>query len=68
MMGERRVIQEALFYDFSLERHAPADHMLGLIDRFVDLFGIRARPRPFYSEIDRMRLFLTQINGSLFLL
>jgi transposase len=53
MMGERRVIQEALFYDFSLDRRAPADHMLSLIDRFVDLSGIRARPRPFYSEIGR---------------
>ena len=23
MMGERRVAQEALFYEFSLERHVP---------------------------------------------
>jgi hypothetical protein len=28
MMGERRVMQEALFYGFSLERHVPEDHML----------------------------------------
>jgi hypothetical protein len=26
MMGERRVMQEALFYGFSLERHVPSDH------------------------------------------
>ena len=26
MMGERRVMQEALFYGFSLERHVPDDH------------------------------------------
>ena len=26
MMGERTVIQEALFYEFSLERHVPSDH------------------------------------------
>ena len=24
MMGERRVMQEALFYGFNLERHVPA--------------------------------------------
>src|SRR5260370_367771 len=28
MMGERRVMQEALFYGFSLERHVPDHHML----------------------------------------
>ena len=42
MMGERRSGQEALFYEFSLERHVPADHLLRSIDRFVDLDGVRA--------------------------
>jgi hypothetical protein len=42
MMGERRVGQDALFYEFSLERHVPAEHMLRSIDRFVDLSGARA--------------------------
>jgi hypothetical protein len=28
MMGERRVMQAALFYGFSLERHVPSDHLL----------------------------------------
>jgi len=51
MMGERTVVQEALFYEFSLERHLPADHLLRSIDRFVDLSGIRAYLRPFYSAI-----------------
>ena len=37
MMGERRVMQEALFYGFSLERHVPDGHLLRKIDRFVDL-------------------------------
>ncbi len=37
MMGERRVEQAALFYEFSLDRHVPADHMLRSIDLFVDL-------------------------------
>ena len=53
MMGERRVAQEALFYEFSLERHVPADHLLRSIDRFVDLSGMRAHLRPFYSAIGR---------------
>ena len=51
MMGERTVMQEALFYEFSLERHVPADHLLRSIDRFVDLSGSAAHLRPFYSEI-----------------
>jgi hypothetical protein len=28
MMGERRMMQEALFYGFSLERRVPDDHLL----------------------------------------
>ena len=28
MMGERTMMQEALFYEFSIERHVPADHLL----------------------------------------
>ena len=42
MRGERRVMQETLFYGFSLERRVPGDHLLRKIDRFVDL-----------SEVDR---------------
>src|SRR5271169_4921971 len=53
MMGERRVMQEALFYGFSLERHVPNDHMLRKIDRFVDLSDIRAHLEPYYSEVGR---------------
>ena len=37
MTGERRVAQEPLPYEFSLDRHVPADHLLRAIDRFVDL-------------------------------
>jgi hypothetical protein len=33
MMGERRVMQEALFYGFSLERRVPDNHLLRKIDR-----------------------------------
>ena len=28
MMGERMVMQEALFYEFSIELHVPVDHLL----------------------------------------
>ena len=42
MMGERRVMREALFYGFSGERHVPDNHLLRKIDRFVDLSGLRA--------------------------
>ena len=52
-MGERRTDQAALFYEFSLERHVPADHMLRAIDRFVDLEGMRAHVAPFYSSTGR---------------
>ena len=53
MMGERRSGQDALFYEFSLERHVPAEHLLRSIDRFVDLDGVRCELAPFYSEMGR---------------
>src|ERR1700747_2250145 len=53
MMGERRVMQEALFYGFNLERHVPSDHLLRKIDRFVDLSEVRAHLGPFYSDVGR---------------
>ena len=53
MMGERRVMQEALFYGFSLERHVPDSHLLRKIDRFVDLSEVRAHLEPYYSETGR---------------
>ena len=53
MMGERTVMQEALFYSFSIEDHVPADNLLRSIDRFVDLEGIREHVRPYYSDTGR---------------
>jgi transposase len=53
MMGERRVMQEALFYGFSLERHIPDNHLLRKIDRFVDLSELRAYLGPYYSDVGR---------------
>jgi hypothetical protein len=43
MMGERWSGQEALFYEFSLERHVPAEHLLRSVDRFVELDRHRSR-------------------------
>jgi transposase len=53
MMGERTVMQEALFVGFSIERHVPADHLLRKIDRFVDLSGVRSHLAPYYSDVGR---------------
>src|SRR5436190_6930181 len=53
MMGERRVDQGALFYEFSFDQHVPADHLMRAIDRFVDLEGIRAHLASHYSPIGR---------------
>ncbi|PZQ86809.1 MAG: IS5/IS1182 family transposase [Leifsonia xyli] len=53
MMGERQVDQAALFYEFSLERHVPQDHLLRAIDRFVDLSEVRRDLAPFYSSTGR---------------
>ena len=47
MMGERTVMQEALFYSFSLEDHVPADHLLRSIDRFVDIGDLREHLRSY---------------------
>jgi transposase len=53
MMGDRRVNQGALFYEFCLEEFVPPDHMLRSIDRFVDLDGVRSHLAPYYSPIGR---------------
>jgi hypothetical protein len=52
-MGERRVMQEALFYGFSLERHVPDNHLLRKIDRFVDLSKVRTHLGLYYSDVGR---------------
>jgi len=53
MMGKRTVLQELLFYSFYLDRHAPMNHMLRSVDRFVDVSGIREHLKPYYSDIGR---------------
>ncbi|MBR1157087.1 transposase [Bradyrhizobium sp. JYMT SZCCT0428] len=53
MMGPRQVDQAALFYEFSLERHVPAGHLLRAIDRFVDLSEVQSHQASFYSSTGR---------------
>ncbi|MGA0530810.1 IS1182 family transposase [Hansschlegelia sp. KR7-227] len=53
MMGERQVDQASLFYEFSLDRHVPQDHLLRAIDRFVDLSEVRRELARFYSATGR---------------
>lgn len=53
MRGHQQVEQAALFYEFSLERHVPANHLLRSIDRFVELSELRLELSEFYSTIGR---------------
>ena len=45
MMGPRQVEQGMLFYNFSLDAHVPADHLLRSIDRFVSFRNCGASSR-----------------------
>jgi Transposase domain (DUF772) len=56
MMGPRQVEHGALFYNFSLDAHVPADHLLRSIDRFVDLSELRRELAPFYSTLGRLSI------------
>ena len=42
-----------MFYEFSLERHVPGDHLLRSIDRFVEFGELRRELAPFYSTLGR---------------
>jgi hypothetical protein len=53
MMGPRQAAQGTLFYEFSLERHVPEDHLLRSIDRIVDLGDLRERLASLYSSTGR---------------
>jgi transposase len=52
MMGMQIELAQ-LFYEFRLEDHVPADHLLRRIDLFLDLESMRSELRPFYSAIGR---------------
>ncbi len=65
MMGGRRVDQGALFYEFSLRRHVPVDHLLRAMDHFVDLGDVQAHMAPFYkcdgSAFGRSKLLIRML-------
>ena len=63
MMGERTVMQEALFYSFRIEDHVPQDHLLRSVERFVD--GKRRRRNRIYSVCDATRGATVDRIGSL---
>src|SRR5271155_4648170 len=52
MMGQR-LRTEPLFYYFRLEDQIPQDHLLRLIDRYVDFGFVRERLKNFYSPTGR---------------
>ena len=52
MMGTQTAAAR-FFYDFCLDDHVPKDHQLRGIDRHLDLEGVRAALKPFYSSTGR---------------
>jgi transposase len=52
MMGQQPRAQ-SLFYYFRLEDHISQDHLLRLIDRYVDFSFVRERLKNFYSSTGR---------------
>jgi len=53
MMGRQSADQRRFFYDFCLEDHVPADHLLRRIDGVLDLIEVRRQLKPHYSTIGR---------------
>ncbi len=53
MMGELPQQQNALFYDFCLEKQIPDNHLLRQIDQFLDFVQIRKHLQHFYSYTGR---------------
>jgi transposase len=53
MMGQLSSRQNALFYEFSLEKHVPADHLLRRVDAILDLSAVRQHLHDYYSPTGR---------------
>ncbi len=53
MMGQLPGQQNALFYEFCLEKHIPPDHLLRQIDQFLNFDVIRKHLQDFYSHTGR---------------
>ena len=56
MMSQLPASQNALFYEFCLEKHIPEDHLLRQIDPFLDFAQIRQHHQPFYSTTGRLSI------------
>jgi transposase len=52
MMGTQAA-PDRLFYDFCLDDHVPADHLLRQVDRFLELGSVRRELAGHYSNIGR---------------
>lgn len=70
MMGQK-VLQEKLFYDFSLSKRVPDDHILRRLSEVVDITFVRRLTAPFYSHtgqpsIDPVVLFKMMLLGYLY--
>jgi len=52
MMGTQEASKQ-LFYDFDLDAHVPAEHMLRQIDHFLDLDAVREQLKAYYSHLGR---------------
>jgi len=52
MMGQQTQ-HESLFFYFRLEEQIPEDHLLRLIDHYIDLSFVRGRLKRFYSRTGR---------------
>ena len=70
MMGIKKV-EAKLFYEFSLDRRVPEDHLLRRIEQAVDFSFVYSLTRPFYSHtgqpsVDPVALFKMALLGYLY--
>jgi len=63
MMGQLPVQQNALFYQFCLEKHIPGEHLLRQIDRFLDFDQTLSTLTPFIVIPADHRLILSLWSG-----
>ena len=50
MMGRRKGGQGQFFYSFDLDKVVPADHLVRLIDGFLDLTWVHKELAPYYDS------------------
>src|SRR2546426_10218143 len=70
MMGQRR-FESKLYYEFSLDRLVPEDHLLRRIAAAVDFSFVRPLCRPYYSHtrqpsVDPVVIFKMMLIGYLY--